>query len=67
MKILDPEKGNIYNSELWVNSNGQLVVRGKYLMFGRSQEWFPALDKDFPSGFKKPDLNSFVPAIPEVD
>lgn len=64
-KILDPEKGNVYNSELWID-NGNLVVRGKYLMFGRSQTWFPAADADFPKGFKKPDLSALVPSVPEV-
>ncbi|HLB52408.1 MAG TPA: DUF2147 domain-containing protein [Chlamydiales bacterium] len=65
-KILDPQKGNIYNSELWVNKNGNLVVRGKYLVFGRSQEWLPASESDFPEGFKIPDLAELVPDIPQV-
>ena len=64
-KILDPEKGNVYNSELWID-NGNLVVRGKYLVFGRSQTWLPAANSDFPKGFKKPDLMELVPSIPEV-
>jgi hypothetical protein len=64
-KILDPEKGNVYNSELWID-NGNLVVRGKYLMFGRSQTWLPAADTDFPKNFKKPDLSELIPSVPEV-
>lgn len=64
-KILDPEKGNVYNSELWID-NGNLVVRGKLLMFGRSQTWLPAAASDFPQGFKKPDLSALIPSIPEV-
>lgn len=65
-KILDPRKGNIYNSELWLKGQN-LVVRGKYLIFGRSQEWVPASDVDFPKGFKKPDLQQLVPSIPQVN
>jgi hypothetical protein len=65
-KILDPEKGNIYNSELWIDKNGNLVVRGKLLMFGRSQTWIAAEESDFPKNFKKPDLTTLVPSIPEV-
>jgi uncharacterized protein (DUF2147 family) len=65
-KILDPEKGNVYNSELWTQ-DGNLIVRGKYLMFGRSFTWLPATDADFSQNFKKPDLKSFVPHIPEVN
>ncbi len=64
-KILDPQKGDIYNSEVWTE-NGNLVVRGKLMMFGRSQTWLPMLPADFPKGFKIPDLKSFVPDIPEV-
>ncbi len=65
-KILDPQKGNIYNSELWINK-GNLVVRGKYLVFGRSQEWFPVSPQDLPKGFKLPDLEKLVPSIPQVN
>jgi uncharacterized protein DUF2147 len=65
-KILDPEKGNVYNSELWIDKDGNLVVRGKLLMFGRSQTWIAAEESDFPKDFKKPDLKTLVPSIPEV-
>ncbi len=64
-KIVDPEKGNIYNSELWIQ-NGNLIVRGKLLFFGRSQEWVQATTDDFPKGFKLPDTAKFVPSIPQV-
>jgi uncharacterized protein (DUF2147 family) len=65
-KILDPEKGNVYKAELWVE-DGSLVVRGKLLFFGRSQIWPAVTAADFPKGFKKPDLAKFVPVIPDVD
>lgn len=65
-KIMDPQKGNVYNSELWVE-NGNLIVRGKLLMFGRSQTWFPAETTDFPKGFKIPDLKTLVPSIPQAN
>ncbi|MBS0625698.1 MAG: DUF2147 domain-containing protein [Verrucomicrobia bacterium] len=65
-KILDPQKGNIYNAELW-NEGPNLVVRGKLLIFGRNQTWLPATDADFPKGFKKPALKDLVPKIPEVN
>ena len=64
-KILDPQKGNVYNSELWIE-NGNLVVRGKLLFLGRNQQWVPALSSDFPKEFKKPSIDSFVPVIPQV-
>ncbi len=66
-KILDPEKGNIYNSELWVDSDGNLIVRGKLFFFGRSQKWFAAMDEDFPKNFKKPDLFEIIPELPQVN
>lgn len=64
-KILDPEHGDVYNSELWID-NGNLVVRGKLLFFGRSQTWYPVTKADFPKGFKVPDLKKMVPSIPEI-
>lgn len=65
-KILDPEHGRVYGAELWVNNNGDLVVRGKLLFFGRNQTWPAAQDSDFPPDFRKPDLTAFVPSIPRV-
>lgn len=63
--ILDPEHGRIYGAEIWTE-NGNLIVRGKLLIFGRNQTWIRALDKDFIPEFKKPDLTTFVPKIPQV-
>lgn len=65
-KILDPEKGNIYNAEIWVE-DGNLIVRGKIFFFGRNQTWPPAQPSDFPPGFKMPDTSKFVPVIPNVE
>ncbi len=65
-KIVDPEKGKVYKAELWVNQYGELVVRGELLFFGRNQEWPAAQDSDFPKGFQKPDVSTFVPEIPRV-
>ena len=62
-KIMDPEKGNVYKAEVWTTDKGDLIVRGKLLMFGRSQTWLHTTAKDFPKGFKMPDVTEFVPAI----
>ena len=62
-KIVDPEKGNVYKAELWID-DGNLIVRGKLLIFGRSQTWYPVTK--FPADFKEPDTNKFVPEIPET-
>jgi uncharacterized protein (DUF2147 family) len=64
-KILDPEHGKVYKAELWRDA-ADLVVRGKLMMFGRSQTWYPVEPSDLPPSFKLPDLDSFVPAIPKV-
>jgi uncharacterized protein (DUF2147 family) len=64
--ILDPQKGKVYDSQMWP-SNGNLIVRGQFLFFGKNQEWIPAKENDFPQGFKKPDLTALVPKIPEVN
>lgn len=62
-RIMDPEKGDVYHCELWVQG-GKLIVEGKLMMFSRSQTWIPASKSDFPSGFKMPDVTKFVPEIP---
>lgn len=64
-KILDPEKGKIYNAEMW-RDKGNLIVRGEIWVFGENQTWPPAIDQDFPPGFEKPDLTKFVPVIPQI-
>lgn len=64
-EIVDPEKGNIYDAELWVDK-GNLIVRGELSIFGRNQTWPPAQNSDFPQDFKKPDLKKLVPVIPKV-
>jgi uncharacterized protein (DUF2147 family) len=65
-KIVDPEKGNVYNAELWTD-NQDLIVRGKLLFFGRSQRWRPVSASDFPKEFQMPDVSKFVPVIPKVN
>lgn len=65
-KIVDPTKGNIYNCEVWAQ-DGNLIVRGKVLMFGKNITWYPAKPEDFPKGFKLPDMSTFVPKVPQVN
>lgn len=65
-KIMDPEAGNTYNAELWVDE-GNLIVRGKLLFFGRSQTWLPVSKTDFPKSFKMPDTAKFIPDVPEAN
>lgn len=64
-KILDPEKGKIYDADVWVDPHGNLVVRGEISIFGRNQIWPPATDSDL-AAFQKPDLGNMTPHIPEV-
>ena len=64
-QILDPQRGKVYKAELWRDAQ-DLIVRGKLLMFGRSYTWRPVTDSDLPKDFKLPDLNSFVPNIPQT-
>ncbi|HSX11079.1 MAG TPA: DUF2147 domain-containing protein [Chlamydiales bacterium] len=63
-KILDPTKGNVYNCEVWPQ-NGDLIVRGKVLMFGKNITWYATTPKDFPKNFKLPDMKTFTPSIPQ--
>lgn len=63
-KILDPEKGRIYDAEMW-RQGSNLIVRGEVWVFGENQEWVPASDSDFPRDFSKPDIAKFTPVIPK--
>lgn len=65
-KILDPVKGNVYDAILWIHE-GNLIVRGEYLFFGRNEMCVPVEEQDFSMDFKKPNLNEFVPSIPQID
>jgi len=65
-KIVDPQKGSVYDAELWLNKKKDLVVRGELLFFGENQIWIKANENDFPPNFKKPDLQNMTPTIPQV-
>jgi uncharacterized protein (DUF2147 family) len=65
-KIIDPRKGKIYTAEVW-RKGKNLIVRGEIWVFGRNIVWTPAVESDFPRGFKMPDVSKFVPVKPEVD
>lgn len=64
-KIIDPEKGNIYNAEVWRDGDN-LVARGELLVFGKNQTWVPVPESEFTANFKKPDTKEFVPVVPRV-
>lgn len=61
-KIMDPEDGTVYSAKLWMEKTN-LIVRGEFLIFGKSRVWQPATDRDFPKDFKKPDLMGMVPLV----
>lgn len=63
--ILDPRKGKIYTSELWIE-DGKLVVRGKIGPIGRNQTWLPVDPAMLPADFVIPDPMEFVPSIPQL-
>lgn len=65
-KILDPQKGDVYDAEMWLDK-GNLVVRGEILVFGKNQTWVAFDDSEFTPDFKKPDLNKMIPNIPKVN
>ena len=65
-KIVDPERGSIYNAQVWVEDDN-LIVRGELLFFGRNVIWYPTTKADFPKTFQMPNVKKFVPVIPEVD
>lgn len=63
-KIMDPQEGKIYSSELWLEGKN-LIVRGKIGPFGRNQTWLPASLSDLPAGTPEPGDGSMKPVIPQ--
>lgn len=63
-KIMDPQEGKIYSSELW-RDGSNLIVRGKVGPFGRNQTWLPASTSDLPAGTPEPSDGSMKPVIPQ--
>lgn len=63
-KIVDPTSGKIYNASIW-NKEGNLIVRGELLFFGKNEVWYPVEEGDFPKDFNQPDFTQFIPVIPE--
>lgn len=63
--VVDPKEGKIYRAELW-EKEGNLILRGKVFVFGRNETWPPFPEKNFNDEFKKPDLRTFIPKIPET-
>ncbi|MEM6369133.1 MAG: DUF2147 domain-containing protein [Myxococcota bacterium] len=41
-KIMDPENGKTYDCRIWLESEGELKVRGSWLFLARTQSWFRA-------------------------
>ncbi len=64
-KILDPQKGKVYDAEFWL-SGDDLIVRGKVWIFGKNILWLKASKQDLPKGFSLNKINDFVPVIPRT-
>jgi uncharacterized protein (DUF2147 family) len=63
--VIDPRKGKVYHAQIW-NRDGDLILRGELFIFGKNVVWPPFPESDFSEKFKKPDLTTFVPVVPEV-
>lgn len=64
-KIMDPEKGKVYDAELWLEGE-TLIVRGELWIFGKNIPWSKASEKDLPEGFTMAEIKKFVPEVPKV-
>jgi uncharacterized protein (DUF2147 family) len=62
--VIDPRNGKVYRAELW-REGENLILRGKLFIFGRNEVWPPFPEKNFNRKFKKPDLKTFVPKLPQ--
>ena len=64
-KIIDPEKGRVYNARLWLNGN-DLILRGELWIFGKNIPWYKASESDLPKGFSMSEIKGFVPVVPKA-
>ena len=63
-EVIDPRNGKTYKCQLW-EEDGVLILRGSFGIFGLNQLLLPAEPGDYPVGFILPDIEKFLPAIPE--
>jgi uncharacterized protein (DUF2147 family) len=64
-KIIDPEKGKVYDAELWLEGD-DLILRGEIWIFGKNIPWHKASINDLPKGFSMGDIKKFVPVVPQA-
>lgn len=64
-KIIDPEKGKVYDAEFWLDGD-TLIVRGELWIFGKNIPWQKASAEDLPKGFSLSSVKNFVPVIPQT-
>jgi uncharacterized protein (DUF2147 family) len=65
-KIIDPEAGEVYNAEFWLEGENILIVRGKLWIFGKNIPWHKASKEDLPKGFSMSEISKFVPVVPKA-
>jgi uncharacterized protein (DUF2147 family) len=58
--VFDPREGKKYTAKIW-KENGNLILRGEVLCFGRNEVLRPFPKENFNEFFVKPNLNNFVP------
>lgn len=63
--VIDPRKGKVYDAKIWRKGNN-LILRGEVFVFGKNITWPPFPEQNFTATFKKPDLSTFVPNVPQV-
>ncbi len=63
-RILDPRSGRMYACDCWVQ-DGDLIIRGKVGPFGMNNVFYKVYTHEFPPNFSIPDLQGFIPNIPE--
>lgn len=61
-QVINPDNGKVYTAKLWRDEDN-LILRGEVFIFGKNVTW-PKFE-DFTEEFKKPDLSTFVPNVPE--
>jgi len=60
--VVDPREGKRYNARIW-KENGNLILRGEVLMFGRNEVLTQFPKENFNKNFTQPTLSNLFPSV----
>ncbi|XRK15224.1 DUF2147 family protein [Elusimicrobium posterum] len=49
--ITDPSRGRNYRAEMWINENGNLIIKGRWGVFWKKQKAYPFTERQLEALF----------------